>query len=154
MEGAGAAGAEEAAGGADWGKETLIEAVGIGGGRRIGADRDEGNVAAGIAGVGEAANVDAVEEVEGFGHEVEMETFFDGDGFHQAQVDGIERAAEINSVRNIFQRAAGVARGGGGAGRQGVPFVDDAIQLGAVLHAASQRIAREDGQAGGERLRR
>ena len=52
LEGAGAAGAEETAGGADWGKETLVEAVGIGGGRRVGAHRDEGNVAAGIAGVG------------------------------------------------------------------------------------------------------
>ena len=100
----------------------------------------------------EAANVDAVEEVEGLGHQVEVEAFADGDGFGEAQVDGIERAAKINSVRNIFERAAGVAGRGGGAGRQRVPFVDEAIQLGTVPHAASQRIAREDGQAGGERL--
>lgn len=132
LEGSRAAGAEETAGGADRGEKVRVDISGVG------TLRQDRNIASGVRGIGKAANVDAVKEVESFGHQVEVIALLDGDGFNQAQIDGVERAAEIDSVRDIVQGAAGIARSGRRARGQGVPFVDSTIELRAVLHAATQ----------------
>ena len=99
-------------------------------------------------GVGGAADVDAVDEVEGFGHQVQVER----SRMAMSLLRRISR--ESNGLRKFTPSGTSSscppAWQGAGRGRMAaLPPIDLAIELGAVLDAASERIAREDGEAGG-----
>jgi hypothetical protein len=146
------AGPEKTAGSTHRRKESQVEPGGIRGAGRVRAYGHQRNIVAGIAGICETPDVNAVEKVESLGHQINVQALTNSDGFHQTQIHGVERAAEIDSIGNIFQRATRVARRRRRARWQRVPLVDDLIELRAVSHASAERIAPQNWQARRERL--